>query len=215
MQARKVGLLAIGLCLIAACDAFKAAVYYLQPKQTQKAEFTFPNDAVVAVMLDPAQPEYESPVFNRAFHDRLVEIFREHKSNARLIPQAELLALRRANADFDKWPVRHVGQELGATHVLYVRIDKLLARPSADSPILEPIANLRIKVIGVNLPDKDARLWPTKEEKDRAIQATRRASEADPGQADSELAKLGREIAYLVAAPFFEIDLEEKPPHES
>ena len=203
--------LTLGLC---GCQVLKGLIYYLSPPRTEKAEFTFPKAAVVAVMIDPARPAMESPVFNRALHERLAEIFREKKSDARLLAPRDVLALRRGNPDFDDWPVRRVGQELSATHVLYARVDQLSVRVSPDSPVLEPRVAMRMKVIGVDLPDQDARVWPTEKE-GRLVTGARQASEAaDPGRDDAELAKLGREVAYLVAMPFFEVNLEEKPPKE-
>lgn len=214
MHTRRLMLLcALGLSLTG-CQVLKGLIYYLQPPRTEKAEFTFPKNAVIALMVDPARPEMESPVFNRALHERLVEIFREKKSDARLIPPRDVLALRRTNPDFERWSVRRIGQELEATHVLYARVDQLSVRESRDSPVLEPRAAMRLKVIGVSLPDQDARVWPTEKE-GRLVTASRQATEAaDPGRDDLELAKMGREIAYLVAQPFFEVDLEQKPPKE-
>lgn len=204
--------LSLGLC---GCQILKGLVYYLSPPRIEKAEFTFPKGAVIALMIDPARPEMESPVFNRALHERLVEIFREKKSDARLIAPRDVLALRRSNPDFDQWPIRRVGQELSATHVLYARLDQLSVRESRDSPVLDPRVAMRLKVLGVELPDQDARVWPGEKE-GRLITAARQASEAaDPGRDDSELAKLGREVAYLVSMPFFEVNLEEKPPKEN
>jgi hypothetical protein len=203
--------LPLGLC---GCNMFKALVYYLSPPQTKDAEFTFPKDAVIALMIDPARAEMESPVFNRALHERLVEIFREKKSDAQLIAPRDVLALRRKNPEFEHWSVRRIGQELEATHVLYARLDQLSVREPRDSPVLEPRVALRLKVIGVSLPDNDARVWPTEKE-GRLITASRQASEAvDPGRDDAELVRLGREAAYLVAQPFFEVNLEEKTPRE-
>lgn len=204
------------LCVAATgCGSLKAAAYFLSPAHLQKAEFEFPKDAMVAVVIDPSKPEFANPVFDKALYDRLVEHFRERKSTATLISPRETARLRREHPDFQAWPVRKVGQELGATHVLHITIDRLSGFRTRESPLLEPAAALRLKVVGVNLPDHDARLWPAEKE-GRAVEAQRQASEAtDAAHADAEVSKLGREIAFLVMAPFFEIDQEETRPREN
>ncbi len=200
---------------VGGCGSLKAAAYFLSPAHMQKPEFEFPKDAKIAVVIEPARPEFANPVFDKALYDRLVEHFRERKSGATLISPRETARLRRENADYASWPVRKIGQELEASHVLYVRVDRLSGYQSRETPLVEPAAALRLKVFGVNLPDHDARLWPTEKE-GRVVEAQRQASEAsDPAHADAELAKLGREIAYLVMVPFFEIDQEESRPREN
>lgn len=204
----------LGLTLTGCGDQLKAAAYFLSPPHKEKAELQFDKTHAVVLMVDPSRPEYESPVFNRALFERVAEIFRERKCPARLIAPREVAQLRRANADFDRWPIRKVGQELSATHVLYVRIDTLETRASHDSPILEPRVALRAKVIAVDRPDADARVWPEQKE-GRPIQFSRQASDiSDRSTEDAELAKLAREAGYLLAEPFFEKDLEEKRARE-
>lgn len=196
------------------CDAIKAIAYYLRPAAIDPAEYEFPADARVLLMLDPARPGYDNPVFSKALHDRMVEIFREKKSSAELIAPREVGALKRDNPDFRSWSIRRIGSELKATHVLYARVDFLQSRQTPDYPVLEPRVSMRLKVIAVERPDGDARVWPTERE-GREVTCERQSQEAgDPSVEDATMTKLGRDTAYLVALPFFKHDQEEKRPRE-
>lgn len=206
-----VGALALGA---AGCDAIKAIAYYLRPAAIDPAEYEFPEKARVLVMLDPARPGYDNPVFSKALYDRMVEIFREKNSTAELIAPREVAVLKRDNPDFRNWSIRRIGSELKATHVLYGRVDFLQSRQSPDYPVLEPRVSMRLKVIAVERPDGDARVWPTERE-GREVTCERQAQEAsDPSFEDAAMTKLGRDTAYLVALPFFKHDQEEKRPRE-
>jgi predicted small lipoprotein YifL len=193
----------------------KAAAYFLSPPQVKEAEFEFPERAQVALVLDPARPQFEHPVFERALYDRLVEIFREKKSTAELIAPREAMSLKRQHADFGSWSVQKIGRELGATHVLYVRVAELQSRESSAHPVLNPRAELRVKVISVERPPESARVWPIEEKDGRTFSSSRQIEEsADSTAEDSAMTKLARDIGWLVASPFFKLDLEEKPPQE-
>lgn len=188
--------------------------YFLRPPETQKPQFEFPKSSRVLVMLDPARPDYESPIFSRALYDRLVDIFRERKSTVQLISPREVNELRRTHPDFDAWSVQRIGRELNADHVIWIRIDRLQSRQAPGYPVLEPRVELRTKVIAVENPATDARVWPT--EKDgQKTECTRPMREAtDASAEDMELKKLARDAAWYVAFPFFEQNLEENPPRE-
>jgi hypothetical protein len=210
--------LLVALCGLVAglsgCATLRALAYYASPPQIQKPEFEFPPGSRVLVMLDPARPEYESPVFGRALYDKLVLIFREKKSTVELLSPRVVNDLRKSNPDLDSWSVQRIGQEAGAKYVLWIRVDRYQTRQAGDYPVLEPLADLRTKVIAVDHPATDARVWPT--EKDgRKISCTRPVQEAsDASSEDVAAKKLARDTAWYVAFPFFEQNLEENPPRE-
>jgi len=198
------------------CVGFRYMAYMFSPRQKQKPEYTFPGDAQVLVMIEASRPEYENPVFNRALFDRVSELFKEKKSTAVLISPLKVLALRREQDDFAKWPVQRIGRELTATHVLWIKIDKLQIQASPDTPVLEPVVDLRMKVIAVDHPETEARVWPEEKEKEgRPIHVQRQADVgSEAHNVDTATVKLARDTAQFVYAPFFEIDLEEKTPVE-
>lgn len=209
-------LMTIAATSLTGCVGFRYLAYMFSPRQKQKAEFTFPGDAQVLVMIEAMRPEYENPVFNRALFDRTAELFKEKKSTATLISPLKVISLRREHEDFAKWSLQRVGRELNATHVLWIKVDKLQIQPSPDTPVLEPVVDLRMKVIAVDHPETEARVWPDEKEKEgRPIHVQRQADVgSEAHNVDTATVKLARDTAQFVHAPFFEIDLEEPTPVE-
>jgi hypothetical protein len=218
-RGREIGPL-VGLGLLAAsllpgCNIIKAAAFFLSPPQVQKTEFKL-TEGKLAVLIEAARPEEDNPVFAQALYERLVEVFRDNKVKAQLVPLEDIAKLRLQEREFAKWSLQRVGRAVHADQVLSVRIEQLQLRESPDSPILHPTATLRLKVIDPNAPAATARVWPKAEERGgREVQRSRHDREAlDPMSIDAEAAKLGKDIAWLVAAPFYDVDLETKTPWE-
>jgi hypothetical protein len=124
--------------------------------------------------------------------------------------------LRQKHPDFREWPVQRIGREVDADQVLHVVIDKLQLQESEDSPLLQPLCELRLKVIGVSQPPTAARLWPNKDESDGyPVTCTRQAREmSGVNGLDTESTKLARDTAVFAAMPFHDVDLEETPERE-
>jgi hypothetical protein len=202
------------VCTSIGCNILGPAAYYLGPRRIQKAEFML-TEGRLAVVIEAAHPEQDNPVFNQALFDKLAEILRERKVPSELVPYRDLLELRQAGRrDFGKWSLQRIGRELRATQVLYLRIEKLQLRQTPDHPLVTPEVSLRYKVIGVREPSAHARLWP-KEAEGRQVSRTRPAQEAtDARLIDGEARKLAHDTAYLIAEPFTDVDLEERPPTE-
>lgn len=207
--------LATSAALSAGCNIMAPLMYYLRPPQIQKAEYEFHSGSRVAVLLDPAQPIYDAPVFNQALFDKLREYFAQYKSKATLVPLKDVNGLKHSQRrDFAKWSIQRVGRELNADYVLYLKIESLEAHETPDHPLVAPHVVLRAKVIATSHPASDARVWPEADE-GRTIDCSRQASEyAGPEKVDLELAKLGHDTAYFVMMPFFDVDLEEPTPVE-
>jgi hypothetical protein len=204
------------LGLAAGCNVISAIAYYFRPRDIQKPQYEFPRGSRVAIVIDAARPSDENPVFDRALYERVVEMLREGKSGATVLPLRAVIDLRRANPDFDQWSLQKIGRDLQADQVLYIRIDRLVIRQTPDYPILTPAVDLRMKVIDVSQPGVHARLWPEAKEGypvSRARQTTE-AADTGPDAADTEAKKLARDTAYYVTMPFIEVDLEQPPPVE-
>jgi acyl-CoA synthetase (AMP-forming)/AMP-acid ligase II len=204
------------IVLLAGCNIVGALVVMLAPPQIQKAEFQLTRERL-AVLIDMARPEEESVVFRQALHDKLVEIFTDNNVKTQVIPQEEVQRLRQQNQDFKDWGIQKIGRRLNAKQVLWVCVDRLQLRENPGSPLLTPVAQLRLKVIGSeDAATGGARLWPTSAEPDgRSVQRARPAQEASsPMAIDEEARKLGKDAACLVAMPFYNVDLEVKTPWE-
>ncbi len=202
--------------LTAGCNIVAPIAYYLRPQQIQKPQYEFPRGSRVAVVIEARNSRYENPVFNQALHERVVTMLREGKSKATLLPLREVTELRRANPDFGKWSLQRIGRSLRADHVLYLRIDRLVIRPSEEHPLLMPEVALNLKLIGVQEPAVHARLWPDTKD-GHPVNCKRQISEAsdtDPDAADIATRKLGYDTAYWVTMPFIKVDLEDSPPVE-
>ena len=200
---------------LSGCNLVAAVGILTAPPQIKKAEYRLAPGRL-AVLIETARPEEDHPVFAQAFHDRLVDEFRQHKIRAQVVSRDEVQRARQENPDFARWSVQRVGRWLLADQVLYVRIESLQLYEAPGSPLLAPRVQMRVRVIGVNEPEETARLWPGPEEPGgRLMQRTRQPKEAiDSVLIDAEAAKLGREAAFLVAMPFRDVDLEQKPPWE-
>lgn len=213
-----VAFLAIAGPLLPGCVAFRFIAYMFSPRQVQKAEFTFPTDSRVLLMLESERPEEENPVFNRAMFDKLVELFREKKSTAHLVSPLEVLTLRRNNEDFASWTIQRVGRELKCDYVIYLKVQKLQVQTTPDVQVLEPRFDAKMKVICVDHPATEARVFPPSQSDDkegRDIHVTRQADvTSDNRGIDSAVIKLGKDCAHYVIAPFFELDQEESTPQE-
>ena len=205
-----------GLTVWTSCAQLGAIGYYLRPRQIQKPQYEFPADARVAVLIEAANPQQENPVFNQALYERMVDMLREGKSQAALLPLSKISELRRRNADFSKWSVQKIGRELNADQVLYIKIDSLVIRPTPDHPLLTPEVSLHMKLVGVQDPSVHARLWPEAKE-GHPVQCKRQVAEAadeNPEGPDIEARKLAYDTAYWTTMPFLEVDLEVNPPVE-
>lgn len=200
---------------VAGCNIVAAIAYFFGPPQIQWAEFRL-TDGRLAVLVETARPEQDNPVFRQAFSDKLAEIFRDQRVKAQLVPQEEIFRLRQQDPDFSRWSVQKVGRRLNAKYVLYVRIEDLLLRESPGSPVLAPAVRMRLRLVDPHAPPDKAQLWPGPHERDgRQVARGRQHREATDAQAvDEEAAKLGKDAAYLVAAPFYDVDLEKKTPWE-
>ena len=201
--------------LVAGCNIVSAMAYFFGPQQIQKAEFKL-TDGRLAVFVDWTHPEQDNPVFTQALHEKLIEIFRDHNVRAQLIPPEEIYRLRQQNRDFGQWSIQKVGQRVNARQVLYVRVDELQLREAPDSPVMLPAVRLRTRVVDPQAPKDKAQLWPTAQEPDgrEAARARQHREFTDPVAVDAEAAKLGRDTAYIVAAPFYDVDLEQRTPWE-
>jgi hypothetical protein len=203
------------IALPVGCKYVAAATYLFGPPQVQKAEFKL-TDGRLVVLVEMVHPDQDNPVFRQALQDKLVEIFRDNKVRSKIVPEEEILRLRQQNRDFSRWSLQKVGQRLDARQVLYVRVERLQLREEAGSPLLSPLVVMRLKVVDPRAQADQARLWPGKSELDgREVERARPGLEAaDTVAIDAEAAKLGKDAAYIVAMPFYDVDLEKKTPWE-
>ncbi len=208
-------LLGASIPLLSGCNIVAAIAYFFGPPQVQPAELKL-TDGRLAVLVETAHPEQDHPVFTQALCEKLAEIFRDHYIKAQLVPQEEIFRLRQQNPDFGKWSVQKVGRRLNAKQVLYVRIEELQLRVAPDSPVLQAGVRMRLRLIDPQVSPDKAQVWPGPQERDgREVSRARQHREApDAIAVDEEAAKLGKDAAYLVAAPFYDVDLEKKTPWE-
>lgn len=210
-------LLAPLLAVSVGCETIGAIAYYGSPRRIQKPEFEFPDGARVALVLDAAQPRLENPVLAKALYDRSRQYFRDKKQDIELKPPQQAMRLRGENPDYASWSIQKIGRELGADYVIYCRVDALQIREYPTAPIISPQIELRMKVIAVDNPEGDARVWPAGELEDegRTVTCSRLTVHAtQPDAVDREARKLGLDTAYFLTMPFIEVDLEDPRPVE-
>lgn len=199
---------------LAGCNILGPIAYYTSPPQIAKAEHKFKEGDRLAVVIDPAQQGESNPVFEQALIERVAEMFREKRGKATIVPMRDVVALRR-QPEYRTWSVQRIGRELGASHVLYLKQERLSLRESPEHPILHPYVILRAKLIAVNEPSDKARVWPAEVE-GREVRCQRPMQEyTTPEDTDTAIRKLGYDTAYFVGYPFFDMDMEESPRRES
>lgn len=199
----------------AGCNIFGPLLYLTAPRQIKRAEHALPKGRI-AILVEYAQAGEENPVFHNALLDKLEEIFRERKVADDIVPMEEVVRLRRRSPEFASWGLQKVARELDAVELIYVRVESLRLRATPEYPIIEPRVVSRVRVISTEQPSSAARVFPGSEEPDgREITRARAFREADqPLIIDEEAAKLGRDLAHLVAMPFYDVDTEEAIPWE-
>lgn len=216
---RVAAVLALGIlaAALAGCNIMGPLLYILAPPQTTPAEYTLPKKGKTALFVEFARPEQENTVFVGEFETRLGEIFKERKVlDEPLIPMREVYRLRRAHPDFKEWGLQRIARELDAELMIYVRVADLRLKTTRGVQIMEPRAEVYMRVISTREPSASARVWPGSDETDgRKIVRARQVREATSAMTyDDEAGKLARDLATLCAMPFYEVDNEEAIPWE-
>ncbi|MBK9127486.1 MAG: hypothetical protein IPM13_06760 [Phycisphaerales bacterium] len=213
--AATLGLAALALAL-AGCNIFGPLLFFLSPPQIDKAEYRFAPKSRIAIFIEFAEPSQENPVFRKALHEKLEQIFQRRKVGGTVVPLDEVQRLRQRNPDFEGWGLQRVCRELKADALIYLQVENLNVRTTPQYPIIEPSASIRMKVISADEPSASARVWPGSAEREgRLVQRARAFREAtSPVTVDAEARKLGVDLAYLCAMPFYDVDREEPVPWE-
>ncbi len=201
--------------LLGGCQMLGAVAYFLGPKRVQKAEFSLAKGRV-ALVIEYRSAQEASPIFDRQLYERVVQIFRDEKSETTFVPLERWAQLRQENPQTKSWSIQRIGRALEAEQVLYLQVDRLSLRESPEHPVLAPRVALQARVISASEPPPHHRLWPTGPTEDgRAIEAQRPPQEMPSVDViDRELGKLARETAYLLTRYFLDTDLEERTPKE-
>ncbi len=200
--------------LVGGCQAFAPLAYYFSPPHVQKAEYKFPPNSRLALFVDPVRPEFDHPLFIQGLHQRVRQTFFERKSTVEIIPLERLASLHRSGIDVRSWSIQKIGRELDATHVLYLRVEQLTLRAFPEVPVLEPSVTLYQKLIAVDHPENDARVWPAEREGRQVLCSRQPIETTEEGAEDAEVRKLGIDTAYFVTMPYFDTDLEAPRPIE-
>lgn len=202
---------------VVGCRAIGALGVLLAPRQIEKPVHEF-GTSRVAIVIDYAQPQQSSPVFDRNLYNRIRERFRENEVQAELVTWDDFMRLRQREAEFSDWSVQRIGRGLDADTVLYLRIEELALYTAPGDPIIAPRVTMLIKVIDANAPAAHARLWPDADQEPDGFRLSHDRQQREAGnvtELDAEMAKLARETAYYVARLFHEYDREEFAPRES
>jgi hypothetical protein len=202
--------------LLVGCNIFGPLLFFLAPPQIRAAEYKLPDQSRLAVFIEFASAGEENPVFRRALHEKLADVLEQRKVKVEVAPLEDVLRLRQRHADFASWGLQRICRELRADRLLYLQVEKLNLRSTPEYPIIEPAASIRMRVISADEPSNTARVWPGNDEREgRLVQRARGMREASsPVTVDEEARKLGVDLAYLCAMPFYDVDVEEPVPWE-
>ncbi|MBL8879925.1 MAG: hypothetical protein JNG88_12465 [Phycisphaerales bacterium] len=209
------GLIAAALLMVGCGQQLGAMLYFLSPQRMHKPEIEL-TKARLAILIEFADPSAENPVFARALHDIIEDQFTERKLKSKVVPCDELARLRSENADFSTWSVQRIGRRVNAEQVLYIRVESFIIHEEPGHPLIEPKADMRLKVIDARASAKEGnvQLWPPEPDGRRIALARPPKDAGSSRQIDDEVKKLARQTGRIAARIFVEHDEEEELPRE-
>ena len=200
------------LTLLSGCREIGMAGYLLSPRQIEKPQYEL-SESRVAILIDPPPRAEMHPLFARALHKKTVSLLKDFEVDTQIVPYDETIRLQQ-DPDYFNWTTQRIGEKLHAAEVIHVQLTNFMLRETEDHPLLNPMVEMRVKVIDSNAKPAKARLWPDDIE-GYLIKVERQPREAGSMRdLDREAIKLGNDAAQHLARLFAEWDREETIPVE-
>jgi len=191
--------LLIALAPCASCLNMAEAWTNITGGEFIEAEYKLTKEPLL-VLIDDRYGFVTEPRAIMETYKTIAAIFLDKRVNDRLIPFEEWRRLQQTDRGYHKLSIRQIGEKLGASEVLYLRVEKFTLFSEPGAAIFKGEFTVRIKVVSTDRK-KESRLWPDSESGRRVSVST------DPTPADgdksatdvaTELAiKLGKEIGLL------------------
>ncbi|QNN21715.1 hypothetical protein HED60_05340 [Planctomycetales bacterium ZRK34] len=136
------------VALAAGCQAPAYVLSNVLPRPKIPAVFEPPDQPTVVLVDDPhhllPNVQLVSLIAGRAGDD-----LKENDVISQVVPHTLVADLRAREADFGRWPIDHVGKNVGAKQVIYVLIEGYDMLETDTSAIYRPTAAVRVKIIDV------------------------------------------------------------------
>jgi hypothetical protein len=163
------------------------------------AEYKLTKEPLL-ILIDDRNSFVTEPRASVEAYKTIAAIFLEKHVNDRLIPFEECRRLQQSDRTYHKLSIRQIGEKLGASEVLYLRVEKFTLFSEPGAAIFKGEFTVRIKVVSTDRK-KDTRMWPDSEA-GRRISVGTDPTPADGDKSATDVAtelgiKLGKSIAML------------------
>lgn len=164
-----------------------------------EAEYKLTKEPLL-ILIDDRNGFVTEPKAISETYKTIAAIFLEKKVNNRLIPFEEWRRLQQSDRSYHKMSIRQIGEKLGASQVLYMRVEQFTLSTEPGAPIFRGEFTVRVKVLSTD-QKKDIRQWPDNEA-GRRISVGTDPTPADGEKSSSDIAtelgiKLGKSTALL------------------
>lgn len=123
------------------------------------------TDEPVLIFIDDDEGRVDWPIAKRQLEDHLIQALLRNKAAKKIIPPQTLQGIRQSDPEFGKRSCREIGEQVGATQVLWLRVADFFAHEEFQDSSTAAYFVLTAKVIDVNHREgARARLWPSSPE---------------------------------------------------
>lgn len=136
-----------------------AAMYFMQGKGKQPAEFTIPKDKRVLVFVDVRQGVNAPADFSAQLGEKISNHLFKYNAASKLVSQERLTSLKHDQDAFSKMGVADVVRACDADLAIYVEVVTLNIASTTDGSLSGANSQCFVKAVDAN----GVRMWPSSE----------------------------------------------------
>ena len=170
-----------------------------------EAEFTL-TDQPILIFVDDVHERFDWPQAEQHIFEELSQALLRNKAAHKIIPIETLSHVRQSMETFEKRGCREIGEQSGATQVLWLEVREFLADEQFSDASNAAFITVSVKVIDVTEKESRTRvrLWPPSPE-GRVISANLSGAEVAEAKSKDEVSKkLAEELGDSVSKLFYE-----------
>ncbi len=158
-------------CLVSVCVLFTAGCGYTQGQmlyflgfgqaKLAKAQFEL-TDQPIVILVDDPQEMVRQPSARQQLVDSLGEELIRQKAAHKIVPRLTIENLRLTDPKFNRYSAREIGEQAGATQMIWLTVSDYRVSEIFDDPSSAAIFQVQVKVLNVLEKKKGSRvrLWP-------------------------------------------------------
>ncbi|MBN1342456.1 MAG: hypothetical protein JXQ73_07235 [Phycisphaerae bacterium] len=150
-----------GLSSIACGGTGGAWLWWMtNPTETIKAEYELGKGRLV-ILIDDDQGWLADPAIRPSLTGAITKQMKENKVNQHVVPDADIVQLRKKDPKFEKRGAREIGQALKADQVLHINVLAFSLHHETVDPAYQGHFAVAVKVLNADAKSsEDVRLWP-------------------------------------------------------